>query len=262
MRGTNNALARLTVLLLAMPVIVRAQTVAPRPFVVGERAEYEVKYGIIRAGSASLSVVGIDTVRGRDAYRFRLTFAASVNVLVYRYSTRDTMQSWVDTSKFQSLRFHQDQVQRGKARTKRYEIFPDRRTFTDGNDPEQPSVTDPLDDVAFLYFVRTQNLDVGYGRQWSRYFKATNNPVMLKALRKETIEVAGRKWNTVVVQPIIKTSTLFSDGAEAQVWISDDSVRAIVQIKTKLSVGSITMRLTSYVPSSTVEQPKPERPPD
>ena len=219
-----------------------------QPFSTGERAEYDVRYGIIHAGTGTLSVIGIDTVRGRDAYRFRLTLGAGVNLLLYKYAIRDTMQSWVDTATFESLRFTQDQFDGGRARTKRYEIFPERRTFADGNQPEQSSVAEPLDDISFLYFVRTQKLEVGATTEIWRHFKPASNPVTLKVLRKDTIEAAGRRWNTIVVQPVIKTSTMFSNG-EAQVWLSDDPAHVVVQINTKLSVGSITMTLRSYQPS-------------
>ena len=218
---------------------------AERPFQVGEHAVYDVRYGFIHAGTGTLTVVDIDTVRGRDAWRFRLTFSAGVNLLLYRYALRDTMQSWVDTSSFHSLRFNQDQFDGGRARVKRYEIFPERRAYADGGKPEQAAVADPLDEIAFLYFVRTLDLTVGTTNEFPRYFKPESNPVILKVLRKETIEAAGKSWNTVVVQPIIKTSTIFSNG-KALVWISDDSARVIVQINTKLSIGSITMKLKSY----------------
>jgi hypothetical protein len=39
---------------------------------------------------------------------------------------------------------------------------------------------------------------------------------------------------------------MFSSGSEAQVWISDDSAHLIIQINTKLPIGSITMKLRSY----------------
>ena len=224
-----------------------------RPFLVGERAVYDVNYGFIHAGTGSLDVVGIDTVRGRGAYRFRLTFSAGVPHL---YSIRDTMQSWVDTAIFQSLRFHQDQLEGGKTRTKRYEIYPDRQVYTDAGRAEQPSVAEPLDDISFLYFIRTQSIEVGETVTYPRYFKPESNPVKLIALRKEVIEAAGRKWNTLVMQPIIKTSSgIFSEGGKAQVWISDDSARVIVQINTRLSVGSINMKLKSYQPSATPPAP-------
>jgi hypothetical protein len=96
------------------------------------------------------------------------------------------MQSWVDTASFHSLRFNQDQLANGRRRTKRYEIFPERLSYADGNHPEQPSVADPLDDIAFLYFVRTQTLEVGTTQEWSRYFKAKNNPVVRTAARRRS----------------------------------------------------------------------------
>ena len=219
-----------------------------RPFAVGERAEYEVKYGPIHAGTAAVEVTGIDTVRGRDAWLFRLTMTAGVSLVVYNYSVRDTMWSWVDTSTFHSLRFNQDQLDGGRRRQKRYEIFPDRLAFRDGTQPEQPSVAEPLDDLAFLFFVRNQEFEIGTTQTWDRYFKPRSNPVVLRVLSRDTIDAGGRKWATIVVRPIIKTSSMFAEGGEARVWISDDPSHVIVQINTKLKVGSITMRLKSYDP--------------
>src|SRR5206468_8278062 len=106
-----------------------------------------------------------------------------------------------------------------------------------------------LDDISFLYFVRTQPLEVGATESLSRHFKPASNPLTLKVVRRDTIEAAGRKWNTIVVEPVIKTSTMFSDG-KGQVWLSDDSARVIVQINAKVSIGSITMKLKSYRPSA------------
>lgn len=250
---------------LALPLVVASLALsapaappARQPFAVGERAEYDVRYGIIRAGSAALSVVGVDTVRSRDAYHFRLTLAAGVNLLLYKYSARDTMQSWVDTATFESLRFTQDQFDGGRVRKKRYEIFPDRRTFTDNGEEEQPSVANPLDDISFLFYVRAQDLTVGTTTEIPRHFKPASNPVVLRVLRKDTIEAAGRRWPTVVVQPVIKTSTMFANG-EGKVWLSDDPAHVIVQINAKLSVGSITMTLRSYQASNNPEGSLPAR---
>jgi hypothetical protein len=236
----------LALLLLAVPVIsMTVPSPTTRPFSAGERAEYDVRYGVFHAGVGTLSVVGIDTVRGRDAYRFRMTLDGGVSLLLYHYEIRDTMESWVDTATFQSLRFVQKQLHRGKPRNKRYEIFPDRQVFVDGEQHEQPSVADPLDDIALLFFVRGQPLPIGATIDIPRHFKPGSNPITLKVVRKDTIEAAGRQWPTIVVQPTIRTSTMFGDG-NALVWLADDSTRAIVQINAREAVGSITMRLRSY----------------
>jgi len=219
------------------------------PFTTMERAEYDVRYGPIHAGNGTLSVLGIDTVRGRSAYHFRQTIGGGVNLLLYKYALRDTMESWVDTATFSSLRFTQQQWHQGKLRSKHYEIFPDRGMYRDGGEAEQASVFNPLDDLSLFFYARTLPLVVGSTIDIPRHFKPASNPVVLKVVGRETIEAAGREWNTVIVQPIIKTSTMFADG-DGRVWLSDDSANVVVQLNAKApAIGSITMKLKSYSPA-------------
>jgi hypothetical protein len=229
----------------------------PRPFSAMERAEYDVRYGVIHAGSGTLSVLGIDTVRGRDAYRFRLTIGGGVNLLLYKYNLRDTLESWVDTATFNTLRFSNRQWHKGKPRIKEYEIFPERHTFRENDETEQGSVSNPVDEIAILFLARMMPLSVGSHVEISRYYKPAANPVVLNVVGRETIEAAGREWKTIVVQPIIKTTTMFADGA-GRVWISDDSARVIVQVNAKASIGSVTLKLKNYTPA--VEQRSAESP--
>jgi len=215
-----------------------------------ERAEYDVRYGPIHAGNGTLSVLGIDTVRGHDTYRFRLTIGGGVNLLLYRYSLRDTLESWVDTATFNSLRFSNRQWHKGQSRIKQYEIFPERHTYREGTKAEQSSVDNPVDEIGILFLARTMPLTVGSSVDIPRYFKPAANPVVLNVLGREKIEAAGREWDTIILQPIIKTTTMFADG-DARVWLSDDSARVIVKVSAKASVGSITMKLKSYTPTPT-----------
>ncbi len=217
-----------------------------RPFTAMEHGEYDVRYGPIHAGSGTFSVLGIDTVRGRNAYHFRQTIGGGVNLLLYKYRLRDTLESWVDTATFTSLRFTQRQWHQGKLRDKHYEIFPERETYRDGSQPEQGSVSNPLDDLSIFFFARTLPLSVGSTTEIPRLFTPASNPVVLKVVGRETIEAAGREWNTIVVQPIIKTSPMFADG-DARVWLSDDSTRVIVQLNAKVpAIGSLTMKLKRF----------------
>jgi len=232
----------------ASPTPVSRRPAVSHPFTAVERAEYDVRFGPIHAGNGTLSVLGVDTVRGHDAYRFRLTIGGGVNLLLYKYTLRDTMESWVDTATFTSLRFTQQQWHKGNLRSKHYEIFPERGSYRDGSQPEQSSVSNPLDDLSLFFYARTIPLTVGSTIDIPRHFKPASNPVVLKVVGRETIEAAGREWNTIVVQPIIKTSTMFSDG-DGRVWLSDDSTRVIVQLNAKASIGSITMKLKSFTPA-------------
>jgi hypothetical protein len=222
---------------------------AIRPFEAGERATYDVRINLlfsVTVGTASLEVVGVDTVRGRPAWHVAL----SVHGSALGYKLRDSLNSWVDTTRAFSLRFTQNGEEKGKPRRKWYDIFPERATYAEQGMPEQPSVRDPLDELSFLYFVRTLSLEVDSVYTFDRHFKPATNPVRLKVLRRESIDTPWGKVKAIVVQPIIRSAKFFSEDAKAQVWFADDSSRTIVQIKTGLPIGSVTMRLRTYRPSA------------
>ena len=67
----------------------------------------------------------------------------------------------------------------------------------------------------------------------------------IRVLRRDTISVPAGKFNTIVVQPTIKTKGIFSEGGRAEVWISDDADRIVVQMKSQLSFGSLNLYLRS-----------------
>jgi hypothetical protein len=239
-------------LVVASALASASPSVGPRPFKIGERAVYDVKFGLVigfNAGTASMEVAGVDTVRGRDAFRFVFT----VNGGALTYSIRDTIRSWVDTSTFHGLRFTQDQVERGKTRKRRYEVFPDRAVYSESGKPEMPSVPNPLDETAFLYFVRSRPMVVGQTYTYNQYFQSEKNPVVLKVLRTERIDAPWGKVNAIVVRPIVKAKGMFSESSNAEVWFSDDSARVVLQMKVGLPVGSLTMKLKTYRASSSAE---------
>lgn len=218
----------------------------PIPYAVGERAVYDVHYSMWpwKVGTGSMEVVGIDTVRGRDAYKFVLAIVGSA----LGYKIRDTLSSWVDTNGFRSLRFIRDNEEGGKTRMRHYEIFPDRAMYSENGKPEKPTSADPLDDVSLLYFVRAQPLTVGDNHTYERYFRPDRNPVRIIVLRRDTVKVPAGKFPSTVVQPVIKPGGggIFSEKDRAEVWIADDSTRRVVQMKIGLNFGSITLKLKSY----------------
>jgi hypothetical protein len=69
---------------------------------------------------------------------------------------------------------------------------------------------------------------------------------VIQVLRRERIKAAGRDWNAIVIRPIIRTKGLFSDGGQAEIWLSDDEHRIMLQMKSKLSIGSINLHLKSH----------------
>jgi hypothetical protein len=259
-RGVGRSIV--AALILALPARAQETTPAARvPFGVGERLEYQVKFGKLPVGSGSMEVLSMDTVRGRDVWH--TVFNLRGGLLLYRVN--DKYESWFDARSLASLRYWQD-IDEGSYEPKRhYEIFPDRREYIetkkDGtkNDPQE-SVEHPLDEGSFIYFLRTISLHPGLDTSFNDYFKAKGNPVRLKVLRPDTIEVPAGRFAAIVVQPIFE-SKLFSEGGNAEIWLSDDENRIVLQMKSKVSFGSLSLYLKSYRPSPTTNAPPLNRVP-
>ncbi|HEX9728141.1 MAG TPA: DUF3108 domain-containing protein [Gemmatimonadales bacterium] len=210
---------------------------------VGERLEYDAKFGILNLGRAEMSVVGIDTVRQQEALHIRFLIEGG-NFL---YRLHNVWDSWVAPGEFASLRFLQDHDEGGRRYRNAYEIFPDSGTYRqNGADSLLPTSVLPLDDAAFFYFVRTTPLEPGERYEYNRYFKPDRNPVVLEVIGRDTIDVPAGRFATLVVKPIIKGGGIFKEGAEGRMWISDDDRRIIVQIKSKFYFGSLTFRLIKF----------------
>ncbi len=233
-----------------VPQTVMASTAkrAKVPFGPGERMEYDVKFGALTVGSAHMEVVGLDNLRGRPTWH--TAFWVQGGNFLYRVN--DVYESWMDAETLSSLRFVQSLEEGGKEIERKFEIYPERGIFiqTSKKPPkEEKTVTQPLDDGSFLYFIRTLPLVVGQTYSFDRYFRPDRNPVRISVLRKERIEVPAGTFDAIVLQPMIKTKGIFSENGHAEIWLSDDDRRIMLQLKSKLSFGSLNLYLKSYFPS-------------
>lgn len=216
------------------------------PFGVGERLEYDVKFGKLRVGSGSMEVAGVQDVRGRETWH--TIFEVRGGTFFYRVN--DKYESWIDRHTGNSLRFKQDLNEGRRDVERHFEIYPERAVFQEnGEDTTQASVKNPLDDGSFLYFLRTIPLAVGETYTFERYFRPDRNPVTIKVVRKERIRVPAGEFDAIVVQPVIKTKGIFSENGHAEVWLSDDENRIMLQMKSGLSFGSLNLYLKSYRPA-------------
>ncbi|HEX3867594.1 MAG TPA: DUF3108 domain-containing protein, partial [Gemmatimonadaceae bacterium] len=223
------------------------------PFGVGERFEYDISFGKIHVGNGNMEVLPMDTVRGIPAWHTIFHITGGLRLV---YHVNDTYEDWFDLRSLASLRSWQDISEGGYNPKRRFEIFPDRQEYTENNKPApQPSVAHPLADGSLPYFLRTVPLRVGMDTSFNDYFKADRNPVRIRVIRRDTIDVPAGRFAAIVVQPVINTNGIFRQGGEAQIWLSDDQNRIVLQLKSKLSFGSLNLYLKSYHPSPTSTAP-------
>jgi len=212
-----------------------------RPFSVGERLTYSVKVGALGRGSAVAEIHALDTLRGQPVYHS--IFKVDGSLLFFKVN--DLYESWFSPSTLVSLRYRQKIDQGPYERNRTYEIYPNLGIYVESGKPEAKTVDRPLDDGAFLYFLRTIPLEVGRTYTFNRYFKPDRNPVRVTVVRRERIKVPAGEFDAVVLQPKIKAKGIFAENANAEVWIADDDGRIMLQMKTHLQFGSVTFQLRS-----------------
>ncbi len=227
------------------PMPEQARTYSDYPFAVGERFEYDAKIGLLKLGEGYMEVSGIDTLRGVETFRFEFGLEGGA----LGFTLRDKLQSWSATADLVSLRFHKELEEGKRLREYTYEIFPDSGHYIQvGKEGVKPTPKKPLDDTAFLYFMRVTPLTLGKTYRYHRYYNDSENPLVVKVEKREIMKLPnGEKVACLVLHPTIGDQGMFSKRADARVWITDDELRIPVQIRSSLDFGTITLKLTKVV---------------
>lgn len=222
-----------------------------RPYRVGEHLSYRTSVGFLgEVGEAWLDVAGMDTIRGTPV--LELQFGLRASALFGAVKVDDLLRSWLDPEAMRALRFTKDQKEINYETHRVYDFFPEERrwevvrndTIRDGG----PLASDtPLDDISFLYFVRSLPLEPGHRYVLNDYFEEDGNPVVVEVLRRETVEVPAGQFQTVVVRPVIRTEGLFGQGGQAEMYFTDDALHLLVMMKARMPVlRTLELQLKSF----------------
>ena len=219
-----------------------AAPVAEVPFAVGERLEYGGKFGFLNVGSAVLEVNGIESVRGARSWHFSFTSEVSIPL----YKNLSALESWTGTEDWISRQFTKDITENGKNRSEIFRIYPDSGFFRRNDNTEtKPTPREPLDDVAFFYWIRTVPLELGRTYQYNNYFRAETNPVIIKVEKRERKEMPdGTRVQALLLRPIVdEENGMFSRQSKAKLWITDDARRIPLEIESTYIFGTVKLQL-------------------
>ena len=132
---------------------------AQTPWGPGEHLVYLVKVGIFNAGEGHMTVEGLDSVRGRQTYRAVMGIKGGLPGL----RVNDSYTTWIDLETLQSWRYIRDIDEPFYESYRHYEFYPDRELWhrTDNDETGALASSLPMDDIAFIYFIRRLPLEVG-----------------------------------------------------------------------------------------------------
>jgi hypothetical protein len=232
----------------AQPAPDGAAARAALPFAPGENLVFDVRSARFgRIGEAHMRVAGPDTVRGRAAYV--LSFDFSAKVLLFKVS--DRTRSWFDPATASSLRYTKRERSPLSDRDEQVEIFPAERVWVqDGTAADMPTAT-PLDELSFLYYVRTLPLADHDVYLLERHFDARRNPVAVTVIGRERrrqgegTPIDG-SYDVVVVDMTVPDVRQNEGTSRIRLYLTDDALRVPVRLETTMPYGgTMVLELTA-----------------
>jgi hypothetical protein len=213
-------------------------------FGVGEKLTFDIRYGFISAGTATMEVARLIEFEGRPCYQL-VTRANSNGFFSTFYKVDDRVESILDATGIYSWRFEKN-LREGNYRSDRLCMFDQRNgQVTDTKD----TASVPLfvqDALSTLFYIRTQPLEVGKSVWLDNYVDGKQYRMEVKIEGRETVTVAAGTFDCLVVEPITQSVGIFKHEGRLKVWLTDDRLRMPVLMKSKIVVGSITAELTDY----------------
>ena len=207
---------------------------APYPFVVGETLTYDAKLGYLPIGAAT-ATVGQAREQGADAFVFAFSGAGGPPGIRIQYE----LTSWTRSARFASLRFHRKLVQGNSVEEQRYQIVPDSSRYRlEGGGQDWVAPRDALDELAFIYYLRTAPLESGRSYTISRYFRSGYNPISVRVVGRESVTLFD---NSSVPCFVLEVTTR---GTTMRVRLTDDARRLPVQVEVPMTFGTVSLDLS------------------
>lgn len=209
-----------------------------------EKLTFDINYGFINAGSATMEVLKLIEYESRPCYQI-VTRATSNEFFSTFYKVDDRVESVVDALGLFSWRFEKN-LREGGYRADRQYTFDQRnqKVFYKNDTLDVPSyVQDPL---SALYYIRTQELEVGRSIYVDNFTDGKQYQLEVKVIKKEQITVPAGTFDCVVVEPLLQSVGVFKHEGKLTVWLTDDRLKMPVLMKSKILVGSVSAELMEY----------------
>ncbi len=215
----------------------------------GEYLKFNVGYGFVTAGTATLEIR--DTSRVNGALCFQIYSETNSNKFFDGfYKVRDTIVCQIDTDGLFSHYFFKA-LHEGSYHSSREINFDynSRRAVTKkGQDRIDTLAISAFsqDVMTAFYYIRTQQLEVGQTIKVNYVDHDSATVMDVRVLKRETVDVPAGQFKCIVVEPMLQAAGVFKQEGEVKVWLTDDRLKMPVLMKSKVLVGSIHAELTEF----------------
>ncbi|MCK4235405.1 DUF3108 domain-containing protein [candidate division WOR-3 bacterium] len=214
-----------------------------RPFNKGEKLIFSVEYGPVKAGTAIMEITEITLIDSIPS--FHIVSTERTNAFFSKiYKIDDRYDSYIDTVNLHSLRFEKHIREGSYKKDQIVEFKQDsgKVVYCDGREFQiEPGAKDI---IASIYFARTLDLEVGKSYFINNHTDGKNYNLEVNVLKKERVETPAGEFDCLVIQPLVEEGKVFASREGLKIWLTDDSWKIPVLIRSKIMIGSIQAKLT------------------
>ena len=217
---------------------------AALPFSLGEKITYEVRIGNgDKVGTATMWIEGPVDVRGTSTYLLR--FDSKIRIAFLRAVSRSS--SWFDPIRGSSLRFIKHEQNPLTRNDESVDFYPDQKEWksANGETGASPSST-PLDELSFMYFIRTLPMTPGATYRFDRHFDAARNPTTVTVIRREIIPTPMGELRVILVEMRVRDPRHYKGEGVIRIHLTDDECRLPARIESTMPVvGTAVLTIAS-----------------
>ncbi len=212
----------------------------------GQRFEFDLKWGFVLAGHSVLEHA--DATEDSPAYVE--SSAISADWITSFYPVRDYVRAELDDPenfypsnyRIQTVEGSHEKDREVKfSRAEGKAVYIDHLKGTKKKYRIPEEVHDPL---SAFFRIKGMPLEVGKSVYVTMFDSKKLWLVEVKVHRKERITVPAGTFDTVMIQPLMKSEGIFESKGNIYIWLTDDERRIPVMVRSKITIGSITALLT------------------
>jgi hypothetical protein len=214
------------------------------PFSVGEKLTYQVTLANgSKVGTATMWIEGPVDVRGTSTLLLR--FDSRIRYLLLPAVSRSS--SWFDPVGGASLRFLKHERNPLSHHDESVDLFPSEKRWTSAAGETGRSLSSsPLDELSFMYFIRTLPMTPGATYRLDRHFDTTRNPITVSVIRREVIPTPMGELHVVRVEMRVRDPQHYEGEGVIRIHLSDDECRLPVRIESTMPVvGTAILTINS-----------------
>jgi hypothetical protein len=213
------------------------------PFAPGEACVYRGSGPLGRMGSGTFAV---DADAASGGWLMRFDFRGRMGPVGVENHTR----SWFDPGETASVRF--TKMERSPISTRRQDVRMDARTrrWTGTEENGAMPTGSPLDELSFVYFLRTLRLADGDAYSFDRHYDAARNPVRVRVVGRGALRVPAGDFPAVQVEMRVRDAHHYDREGVILIHFTDDARRIPLRMESRLPLaGRVVLSLEAITPT-------------